>query len=67
MAKKPDENKPRYELRRRSENYVGLFDRKRCLCAICIKTNRGVLDAKFLLQLCNDHDKLSKAKKTGGR
>lgn len=48
-------NTPKYKLRRRSKNYVGLWLGDHCLAAICVKTERGVLDAQFLLRVCNNH------------
>ena len=50
-----EEKQPRYELRPRSENYVGLYEGKHCLCAICTNTARGVLDAQLLLRVCNSN------------
>ncbi len=45
-----------YELRRRSRNYVGLWQGKHCLAAICTKTVRGLLDAQLLLLACNSRN-----------
>ncbi len=50
--------KPRYELRRRSKNYVGLWEGDHCLCAICTRKPRGVLDAQSLLLAMNSHKDL---------
>ena len=53
-----DEKKPRYELRPRSKNFVGLWEGKHCLCAICTKTTRGALDAQLILLVMNSHKDL---------
>lgn len=56
--KAPEQDKPQYELRRRSENYVGIFDGDHCLAAICTKTSGGMLDALNLLRAVSCHDDL---------
>ncbi len=53
-----EETKLRYELKRRSENYVGLCEGDHCLAAICTKRTRGVLDAQLLLLVMNSHKDL---------
>ena len=50
-----DEKKPRYELRPRSESFVGLWEGKHCLAAICIKKPRGALDAQLILLAMNSY------------
>ena len=50
--------KPLHELRRRSKNYVGLYQDNHCLCAICTKSVRGSLDAVFLLRAVNSFSDL---------
>lgn len=50
--------KPLYELRPRGKHYQGLWQGKHCLAAICVKKQRGVRDARFLLRAANCHDKL---------
>ena len=58
-----EETKPRYELKRRSKNFVGLWDGDRCLCAICTRKTRGVglLDAQLILLAMNSHKDLLEA------
>ncbi|KKM91724.1 hypothetical protein LCGC14_1225620 [marine sediment metagenome] len=58
IADKITETKPRYELKRRSKNYVGLYEGDHCLAAICTKRTRGVLDAQLLLLVMNSHKDL---------
>ncbi len=53
-----EKNTPQYEIRRRSKNYVGLWEGEHCLAAICIKRSRGVADAQLLLRVCNAHEDL---------
>ena len=48
--------KPRYELRRRRKNYVGLWQGKHCLAVTCTKTVRGGLNAQFLLRAVTAYD-----------
>ena len=60
------ETKPRYELKRRSKNYVGLCEGNHCLCAICTKTTRGALDAQLLLLVMNSHIENAKPKPEQG-
>ncbi len=69
MAKQAE---PRYKLKRRSDNYVGLWDGKHCLAAICTKKPRGLLDARSLLTAMNSYEallgvcnKISRASKAG--
>ena len=50
-----DEKKPQYELRKRSKGFVGLWDGKHCLCAMCVNTVRGALDARLILLIMNSH------------
>ncbi len=50
-----DETKPRYELRPRSKSFVGLWEGKHCLAAICIKKPRGALDAQLILLAMNSY------------
>ena len=56
------DQKPRYRLEKRSKNYVGLCEGERqtkhSLCAICINTKRGLLDAQLLLLVMNSHKDL---------
>ncbi len=52
------ETKPRYELKRRSENYVLLCEGDHSLCSICIKKPRGALDAQLILLVMNSHKDL---------
>ncbi|KKL11824.1 hypothetical protein LCGC14_2541900 [marine sediment metagenome] len=53
------QTKPRYRLERRGEtSYVGLWEGRHCLCAICTKTPRGVLDAQLILLVMNSHKDL---------
>ncbi len=54
----PEDVEPRYELKRRSKNYVGLWDGKHCLAGICINKPRGLLDARLLLTAMNSHENL---------
>ena len=49
------EKQPRYELRRRSKNYTGLWEGDHCFAAICTKTARGVLDAQLILRACESY------------
>lgn len=58
-----EQTKPRYYLRRRSDNYVLLCEGDHALCAICTNTARGVLDAQLLLLAMNSHEDLVKAGK----
>ena len=53
-----DEKKPRYRLEKRSKNFVGLWEGKHCLAAICIKKPRGALDAQLILLAMNSHKDL---------
>ena len=55
------QTKPRYELRPRSESFVGLWEGKHCLCAICINTTRGALDAQLILLAMNSREDLIEA------
>ncbi len=55
---KTKQTKPRYELKRRSKNYVGLYEGDHCLAAICTKRTRGVLDAQLILLVMNSHKDL---------
>ena len=53
------EAKPRYRLERRGKtSYVGLWEGRHCLCAICTNTTRGVLDAQLILLVMNNHKDL---------
>ncbi|KKM00448.1 hypothetical protein LCGC14_1804330 [marine sediment metagenome] len=52
------QTKARYSLKRRSKNYVGLYEGDHCLAAICTKRTRGVLDAQLLLLVMNSHKDL---------
>lgn len=47
--------KPLYELRPRGKYYQGIWQGQHCLAAICVKTERGVRDAQFLLQAANSY------------
>ena len=54
-----EETKPRYRLERRGKtSYVGLWEGNHCLCAICTKRTRGVLDAQLILLVMNSHKDL---------
>ena len=57
------QTKPRYELKRRSKNYVGLYEGDHCLCAICTNKTCGVLDAQLILLVMNSQGDLVKAGK----
>ncbi len=62
------QTKPRYRLERRGEtSYVGLWEGRHCLCAICTKTPRGVLDAQLILLVMNSHTDLLTACKAMSR
>ncbi len=61
MTEQTKETKPRYELRRRSKGYVGLWEGKHCLAGICTKKPRGLLDAQLLLRVCNAFPAMEKA------
>jgi len=50
--------KPLYELRLRGKYYQGIWQGEHCLAAICVKKQRGVRDAQFLLRAANSFDEL---------
>lgn len=56
-----EQTKPRYELRRSSDNYVLLCEGDHCLCRICVKKTRGALDAQLILLAMNSREDLLNA------
>ncbi len=55
MAKEP---KLEYEVRSRGKHYVGIWLGDHCLCAVCVKKPRGMLDALDLLRAVSCHKEL---------
>lgn len=48
--------KPLYELRTRSKHYVGIWQGKHCLAAVCVKKPRGLSDAQLIVLALNAYE-----------